>query len=113
MRSWLTTFAAAALLVTPAALAQWPDYPTGVPKTADGKPDLNAPPPRTADGKPDLSGLWGLAPARGGRGGGQAPFAAAGTGAQPDNPPPPPPPPPGQPPLGQFFNIGAGFKDGQ
>ena len=24
-----------------AAFGQWPDYPTGVPKGADGKPDLN------------------------------------------------------------------------
>ena len=39
--------------------AQWLDYPTpGVPRTADGKPDLAAPAPRTTDGKPDLSGLW-------------------------------------------------------
>src|SRR5262245_48743126 len=34
----------------------------GIPRTADGKPDLSAAVPRTADGKPDLSGLW-----RGGR----------------------------------------------
>ena len=48
------------LALTPAALfAQWPNYPTpGVPKTADGKPNLNAPAPRTPDGKPDLSGIW-------------------------------------------------------
>src|ERR1700729_3546267 len=38
--------------------AQW-NYPTaGVPRTADGKPNLSAPAPRTADGKPDLAGLW-------------------------------------------------------
>jgi len=38
---------------------QWLNYPTaGVPRTADGKPDLGAPCPRTVDGKPDLSGLW-------------------------------------------------------
>jgi hypothetical protein len=43
-----------------AASAQWLDYPTpGVPRTADGKPDMAAPAPRTADGKPDLSGMWG------------------------------------------------------
>ncbi len=39
--------------------AQWLGLPTpGIPRTGDGKPDLNAPTPRTADGKPDLSGLW-------------------------------------------------------
>ena len=39
--------------------AQWIDHPTpGIPRTADGKPNLSAPAPRTADGKPDLSGLW-------------------------------------------------------
>jgi hypothetical protein len=54
----------AALILIPAALpatllAQWPSYPTpGVPRTADGKPNLSAPTPRTADGKPDLTGIW-------------------------------------------------------
>jgi hypothetical protein len=39
--------------------AQWLTHPTpGLPRTADGKPDLTAPMPRTADGKPDVSGLW-------------------------------------------------------
>ena len=42
------------------ARAQWLGYPTaGVPKTADGKPNLAAPAPKTADGKPDFSGMWG------------------------------------------------------
>src|SRR5499427_6801341 len=39
--------------------AQWLQRRTpGVPRTADGKPNLTAPAPRTADGKPDLSGIW-------------------------------------------------------
>ena len=39
--------------------AQWLNHPTpGIPRTADGKPNLTAPAPRTADGKPDLSGIW-------------------------------------------------------
>ena len=41
------------------AAAQWLSLPLpGTPRTADGKPNLNAPAPRTADGKPDLSGIW-------------------------------------------------------
>jgi len=44
-----------------AATAQWINYPTpGLPRTADGKPNLAAPAPRLAGGKPDLSGLWNL-----------------------------------------------------
>ena len=39
--------------------AQWFNYPTpGMPRTADGKPNLTAPTPKAADGKPDLSGVW-------------------------------------------------------
>jgi hypothetical protein len=53
---------AASLLIaftaTPAA-AQWLNYKTpGIPRTADGKPDLSAPAPHMADGKPDFSGVW-------------------------------------------------------
>jgi hypothetical protein len=41
------------------AQAQWLNYKEpGVPRTADGKPNLSAPAPKTADGKPDLSGVW-------------------------------------------------------
>jgi len=56
-----TTFAIAATLSILSAplTAQWMNFPTpGLPRTADGKPNLAAPAPRTADGKPDLSGLW-------------------------------------------------------
>ena len=48
------------LIAAPAVLrAQWPSYPTpGVPRTADGKPNMSAPAPKTSDGKPDLTGIW-------------------------------------------------------
>jgi len=43
---------------TPLA-AQWLTLATpGIPRTADGAPDLSAPAPRTADGRLDLTGLW-------------------------------------------------------
>jgi hypothetical protein len=101
-----------------ALVAQWPDYPTTGPRTPDGKVDLKAAPPRTPDGKIDFTGLWEQAkgPGRGGtpaKGGTQAKTEAV---SQSPAPPPPPTPPAavdnGQPPIGQFFNIGAGFKEG-
>src|ERR1044072_3321926 len=50
---------AAPLVIAPMLLAQWPSYAKrGVPRTANGQPDLTAAAPRTADGKPDLSGIW-------------------------------------------------------
>jgi hypothetical protein len=54
--SWIVI----ALAAAPAFVhAQWLNYPTpGIPRTADGKPNLSAPAPRAADGKPNLSGLW-------------------------------------------------------
>jgi hypothetical protein len=85
----------------PGMWAQWPRYPSsGVPKTADGKLDLNAPAPRTADGKPNLTGLWEFVPV-------PRPTAA---------------PPPGgdtsaglgptRPGPNQFFNIGSTVPGG-
>jgi hypothetical protein len=54
----LATALAASVLGTPVA-AQWLNQPTpGIPRLADGKPDLRAPAPRTSDGKPDISGQW-------------------------------------------------------
>jgi hypothetical protein len=88
---------------SPSSSAQWAPYPTpGVPRAADGKPNLDAPTPRTADGKPDLSGLWGRAAVGGaGRGGRQGGAAAAA-----------PPAPAGTPPVATFFDVGAGFPEG-
>jgi len=41
------------------AVAQWLDRPwPGIPRTADGAPDLTAPAPRGPDGRPDLTGIW-------------------------------------------------------
>ena len=46
-------------LLAGSAAGQWLNYPTpGIPRLADGKPNLAAPAPRLADGRPDLSGVW-------------------------------------------------------
>jgi hypothetical protein len=61
-----TTFFCSLALAVPSMNlnAQWLGYPTpGIPRTADGKPNLSAPAPRTADGKPDLSGIYQAASA--------------------------------------------------
>lgn len=48
-----------AVLTAPVLGAQWLRHPTeGVPRNADGTPNLAAPAPRLPDGKPDLSGIW-------------------------------------------------------
>src|SRR5262245_54953258 len=40
---------------------QWLNFTApGIPRSADGKPNLAAPTPRTAEGKPDLSGIWAV-----------------------------------------------------
>ncbi len=55
MRRYILGLAA----IAATASAQWLNYPTaGIPRTADGKPNLSAPAPRAPDGKPDLSGVW-------------------------------------------------------
>ena len=58
-------------LLTVPVTAQWLNEPTrGIPRTADGKPNLTAPAPRTADGRIDLSGIWQPMPDPRGRPGG-------------------------------------------
>jgi len=48
-----------AVVISSPVAAQWFGFKTpGVPRLADGRPNLSAPVPRTADGKPDLSGIW-------------------------------------------------------
>jgi hypothetical protein len=90
------------LTSAPAIFAQWPSQRSPGPRTPDGKIDFAGPPPRTANGKPDFSGLWEPAHTKARPGGdlnGTAPLPFA-IPTSPDDPP-----------VAQFFNIGAGFKD--
>ena len=59
---FLAGFVTSALSLLPMpAGAQWlHDKTPGIPRTADGKPDLAAPAPKAADGKPDFSGVWAI-----------------------------------------------------
>jgi hypothetical protein len=54
---------AVSLLMSAAGLsAQWIRLTLpGIPRTADGKPDLAAPTPKTTEGKSDLTGIWVVA----------------------------------------------------
>jgi len=85
MKHSLMALAAVLMAFAVPVAAQWPLHPTGVPKGADGKPNLTAPAPRSADGKPDLSGIWMVS---------SAPEAS------------------GRPPLVRGGDAGGGFKEG-
>ena len=89
----LVTLVAAAGASTSIA-AQWAPYSSkNVPRSADGKPDLNGPAPRTADGKPSFAGVW-----RGASTGGRGATPVTGT--------------PGGPPIAVFRDIGANLPGG-
>ncbi|HEY1303735.1 MAG TPA: hypothetical protein VGF24_09325 [Vicinamibacterales bacterium] len=63
MRVRILVLAGTAILTfgSAAASAQWLHYRTpGIPRLADGTPDLAAPAPRLSNGKPDLSGIWSV-----------------------------------------------------
>ena len=59
LRTALAQAAMGLVVLVPLLPAQWLNHPTpGIPRAADGKPNLTAPAPRTSDRKPDLTGLW-------------------------------------------------------
>jgi len=109
MKFWVSFVVAATFFtIFPGTLqSQWPDYPTpSVPRTPDGKPDLNGPAPRTADGHPDLSGIWEFFSFRKQS---LAELENIKLPGEPGSNATPAPPAPGTDfgPVAQFFNIGS------
>ena len=94
---------AALATCTLALLAQWPEYPTAGPRTKDRKIDLSAPPPRLSEGNPFFR-VMGTSPRTGRPRWHFVQRHGAFTFAIPTSP--------DDPPVAQFFNIGAGFKEG-
>jgi hypothetical protein len=96
---WLTIAITLGLSVTLGA--QWPSFVRkDVPRTSEGKPDLNAPPPRLSNGKVDFSGTWeSRIPPSGRLGGPMVPNRSEDDPSK-------------VPPLANFANIGQNFKEG-
>jgi hypothetical protein len=94
MTTLIRLCAALALSCPGLLLGQWVPQPGGVPRTADGAPDLDAPAPRAADGKPDLTGVW------------QGYGTLGGSPAQAE-----PVSPEGAPPVAGFRDIAQNMKD--